>query len=286
VTRPRIHQFALLLLVLLGAARGARAAGDILLILDDMGHGYDRGRLEACLGLPVEVAFSIIPGTARASWTARRCAEQGRDVLAHLPWQPLRARDSAERSLVPVDAGAARIRQVVERARRELPGMVAANNHQGSRACLDPGFLERFAAVWRDTGLPFVDSRTVAGSRVPEVLGSAGVAVFENRLFLDHVDEPDAIRAQLRELELLARGRDVTIAIAHPRPATLALLGEWCAHLPEGLRLLPASRALAPAVEPAPTPEAPGPWLAQRAGGWPLAAPHTAVPAAQLEVED
>lgn len=283
MTRPRLPHLALFLLVLLGAARGARAAGDILLILDDMGHGYERGRLEACLELPVEVAFSIIPGTVRAPWTARRCAEQGREVLAHLPWQPLHARDSAERSLLRTDAGEARIRQVVERARRELPGLVGANNHQGSRASLDGAFLERFAAVWRETGLPFVDSRTVAGSRVPEVLGAAGVAVFENRLFLDHVNEAAAIRERLRDLEVLARGRELTIAIAHPRPATLALLGPWCADLPEGLRLVPASRALAPAAPAEPAPAEP--WLAQRLASWPGLEASTG-PGAQLEVED
>ena len=283
MTRPRAHQLLLLLLVLLGAAPSVRAAGDILLILDDMGHGYGRARQEACLALPVEVAFSVIPGTPRAAATARRCAGQGREVLAHLPWQPLHPRDAAERSLLPVGAGEERIRQVVERARRELPGLVAANNHQGSRACLDPDFLARFAAVWRGTGLPFVDSRTVAGSRVSEVLGAAGVPVFENRLFLDHVDEPAAIRARLRELEDLARERDLTIAIAHPRPATLALLADWCAHLPDGLRLVPASRALAPAAPAAPAPAEP--WLAQRLASWPgLEAP--ARPAAHLELED
>lgn len=286
MTRPRPLQLLFLLFVVLGAAPSLRAAGDILLILDDMGHGYGRARQEACLSLPVEVAFSVIPGTPRASWTARRCAEQGRDVLAHLPWQPLRARDSAECSLLRVDAGEERIRQVVERTRRELPGLVAANNHQGSRACLDPDFLARFAAVWAQTGLPFLDSRTVAGSRVPEILGAAGIPVFENRLFLDHVDEASAIRACLRELETLARERELTIAIAHPRPATLALLADWCARLPEGLRLVPASRALVPAAPGGPDAPAPAePWLAQRAGTWPgLQVPARA--AAHLEVED
>jgi len=257
----------------------SHAAGRILLILDDMGHGYGRARLESCFALPPTVAFSIIPGTAQAARTAARCTEQGRDYLAHLPWQPLQPEGPPERLLARVDTSPERLARILEQTRRELPALVGANNHQGSRACLDSAFLERFALAWQPLGLPFVDSRTVAGSRVPAELGAAGIAVFENQLFLDHVDERGAIAEKLAELEQLARRRELTIAIAHPRPNTLALLGPWAARLPAGLELVSATAALLspPARD----------WLAQGRTPWPgvpWSAP--AVPAGHSEQED
>jgi polysaccharide deacetylase 2 family uncharacterized protein YibQ len=269
----------LLLLFLPWAGRPLHAAGQILLILDDMGQSYGRARLESCFDLPADVAFSIIPGTPLAARMAARCSAQQRDYLAHLPWQPQETRDPAEHLLARVDCSPRRLQQVLEQTRRELPGMVGANNHQGSRACRDTAFLRAFAQAWRPLGLPFVDSRTVAGSCVPAELGAAGIAVFENQLFLDHVDEPAAIREKLLELERLARQRDLTIAIAHPRPNTLAMLEPWLAQLPAGLELIPASRALLP--------PAPLDWLAQVRPGWPgLPAPEPAAAADTLNQED
>lgn len=262
----------ILLLLLLPVASPAQLAeqGRLLLIIDDLGHGIERGRLEACFALPPQVAFSIIPGTARAPGLAHRCARAGRDYLAHLPWEPLRDELPAERLLTPIGCDAGRLAAVLQQARRELPLMVAANNHQGSRASLDEGFLAAFARAWRPLDLPFVDSRTVAGSRVPAVLGNAGIPVFENRLFLDHVDQDGAILAELARLAVVVPGRELTIAIAHPRPRSLRLLSHWLDRLPEGIVLISARDALA-------APPAGCDWLAQ-AAGWTGPPAPSAVP--------
>lgn len=264
--------FLLLILPLAGPPLHG-AAGRILLILDDMGHPIGAERLAACQALPPEVAFSIIPGTPLAAQLADRCTRLGRDYLAHLPWEPLNPHLPAERLLLPVKAGPDQMEALVSRARRELPDMVAANNHQGSRASLDRRFLETFARTWQPLGLPFIDSRTIAGSRVPDVLGAAGILVHVNRIFLDHVDSDEAIAAELKTLESLARREGTVIAIAHPRPRTLRLLARWLDGLPPDLALAPARLVLS-----APRP---GDWLAQRAQeatapqtttGWPTAA--------------
>lgn len=254
--RPPLRLLLILLLALPLAGWTQHAVRSrILLIIDDMGHPIADARTAACLSLPREVAFSIIPGTPRAALLAERCARDGRDYLAHLPWEPLRPDLPPERLLMPRGAAAGRLARLLQLVSAELPGMVAANNHQGSRASLDEAFLAAFAAAWRPLGLPFIDSRTVADSRVPRVLGAAGVAVFENRLFLDHVDTDAAIRAALASLETLARRDGAAIAIAHPRPRSLRLLNEWLGALPSDLELVPARAMLSPA---------PGDWIAQR----------------------
>jgi uncharacterized protein len=247
---------------------GGIAAPGLTLLIDDLGHGIDPGLEAQILALPPEVGVSILPGTPRAADWARACAEQGREYLAHLPWQPLHSGLPAERALMPLEATSAVLYTLLLEARDELPDLLGANNHQGSRASLDPGFLDAFAIAWRPFGLPFVDSRTIGGSRVAERLGAAGVPVIENRLFIDHHDDTDAIGRCLDEAFALGR-RQAVLVIGHPRPRTLAVLADRLARLPDGLRLQPLS-AILPSVP------APADWLARAeavepAGGAPPA---------------
>jgi polysaccharide deacetylase 2 family uncharacterized protein YibQ len=241
----------MLLLLFLAAALPGQGEGRILLILDDMGHAGGTALTEACFTLPREVAFSILPGAPRAAQTGRRCLSQGRDQLAHLPWEPLKG-EGREPFFMARDADADHMRRQLERVRRILPGMLGANNHQGSRASADTLFLDTFAQAWAPLALPFLDSRSTADSRIPQRLGSAGIPVWENHLFLDHVDSDEAIAAELARLEAWARERDGVIAIAHPRPRTLRLLHAWLAGKPEDLRLMHAHEVL----------RVPDPWLA------------------------
>lgn len=261
--------------LLLALARPGLGRPGLTLVVDDLGHAIDPALEARVLALPVEVGVSIIPGTPRAAHWAGRCAEQGRDYLAHLPWQPLDVALPPESALEPIGSETAILYTLLLEARAELPGMLGANNHQGSRASLDAGFLDAFAAAWKPFGLPFVDSRTVTGSRVGERLGAAGIPVLENRLFIDHDGSPEAIAACLERAFALAR-RGPVLVIGHPRPATLDALEARIRELPAGVRLVPLSEAL-------PGAGAPGDWLA-RAETAP--ASDAALRAALLELED
>lgn len=242
--RPGLLFAALLALAsALLTAGDTSAAGRILLIVDDLGHEISAQREAACFELPLEVAFSVIPGTPRAAGVGHRCLVEGRDVLAHFPWEPFDGGLPVEVSRLDVDGSTRRMSEIVELARAELPMMVGANNHQGSRASCDAVFLERFASVWARTGLPFLDSGTSSGSLIPELLGRQGIAVLENGIFLDHVDDDREILGMIRRLETMARSRELVIALAHPRSRTLRLLADWLSELPDGIRLVNAREA-------------------------------------------
>lgn len=265
-------RFVVLLLALVATA-SARAG--LTLLIDDLGHPIDP-RLEArVLALPQAVGVSILPATPHAALWAQRCADQGRDYLAHLPWQPLDAELPPERALMPIRSEAAILYTLLLEARVELPAMLGANNHQGSRASRDADFLDAFAAAWRPFGLPFVDSRTVAGSRIGSRLRAAGIDVLENRLFIDHDPAPAAIAACLERAVALSLNGDVLV-IGHPRPSTLDALEAFFARPPAGLRLLSLAEIL-PAANAQAVPRAD--WLARVDGG-------RALREALLELED
>ena len=232
--------FVLLLVLLLVSCSAAQAAGRILLVLDDLGHSIGAAREAACHELPLEVAFSIIPGTPRAAEVGHACLVSGRDVLAHIPWEPLDNSIYVEKARLNVDCPPGRIQAVIDLAFRQLPMMIGANNHQGSRASLSEDFLGAFARIWAESGLPFIDSKTIGQRRVLPIFRATGITVLENSMFLDHVDDPLVIRERLKELEARAEKQELTIAIAHPRKNSLKEIARWASRLPEGLELVSA----------------------------------------------
>jgi polysaccharide deacetylase 2 family uncharacterized protein YibQ len=75
-------------------------------------------------------------------------------------------------------------------------------------------------------GLFFLDSRTTPESVAFATARELGVPALERQVFLDDDLAPEAIRAEFARLLALADDRGEAIAIGHPHPATLAILGE------------------------------------------------------------
>jgi polysaccharide deacetylase 2 family uncharacterized protein YibQ len=72
----------------------------------------------------------------------------------------------------------------------------------------------------------FLDSVTTPKSAIVGAAKAAGIPWARRRVFLDNVDQVDAVRKQLFEAVALARKQGSCIAIGHPRPNTLAVLKE------------------------------------------------------------
>ena len=89
----------------------------------------------------------------------------------------------------------------------------------------------------------FFDSRTTPDTRVEAVAAAQGVVASSRDVFLDDVEDIDAVDGQLRALENRARTQGVAIAIGHPREITLDAVSYWAAHQTE-FRLVPLSVAI------------------------------------------
>jgi uncharacterized protein len=105
--------------------------------------------------------------------------------------------------------------------------------------------MEALMPVLRSRGLFFIDSRTDAKTVAFDTAKRDGVRAASRKVFLDDSATREAIISQL---ELAARdaARDgFTIAIGHPRPATIAALAEEVPRLEaRGVRLVFASDAV------------------------------------------
>lgn len=225
------------------APRGA--VGQLAVVLDDAGNS-----LEVCTqarALPVDVAFAVLPNAPHAPAVAACLAAQGREILLHLPMQPVEeAGGGPGPDAVEVGLSAAEVGARLQRALGRVPGAAGVNNHMGSLATTDVTTMEALAAALRPTGLYFLDSRTSPESVAETAMRDAGVPVLRRDVFLDVVDDPVAVRRALAEAVELAGQHGRAVAIGHVHPATLQTLGGELPRLASRVRLVRPSALVLP----------------------------------------
>jgi uncharacterized protein len=223
-----------------GPAGRKTGAGELAIIIDDM--GYDRAAADAVIALPFPLTVSVLPHLPDSSEIAEEAFSRGDEVLLHLPMQSDSEAVKAEEIELRVGMNPVQVSSAVAGMLGTVPHVVGANNHQGSRATSDVALMQALMPVLRERGLFFIDSRTDAKTVAYDIAKRDGVRAASRKVFLDDVATHSAIIAQL---ELAARdvSRDgITIAIGHPRPATIAALATEVPRLESrGIRLVFAS---------------------------------------------
>ena len=196
----------------------------IALVIDDV--GLDQAAAARVLALEAALTIAILPYADAAAATARTAQAGGRDVLVHVPMEPLGLDDPGPHAL-RVDLEDADLRARIRWAMARVPGAVGLNNHMGSRFTRDPRALRVALAAIAEQAPLFVDSMTTADSRGVAVAQGLGLPVLQRDIFLDHVIETGAIHARLVEAETLARSQGYAVLIGHPHAVTLDALESW-----------------------------------------------------------
>lgn len=196
----------------------------IALIIDDV--GLDTAAAARVLALDIPLTIAILPYADAAASTARAAGAGGRDVLVHVPMEPLGLDDPGPYAL-RVDLSDADLRARIRWAMARVPGAIGLNNHMGSRFTRDPRAMRVALGAIAGQAPLFIDSLTTPDSRGAAVAEGLGLPVLQRDIFLDHVIEAGAIRAQLTEAEALARSQGHAVLIGHPHALTLEALESW-----------------------------------------------------------
>ena len=207
-------------------ARQTTSTGNprVAIIIDDL--GYDRSAADAVLALGFPLTVSVLPHLPLSSELAEEAQRRGDQVMLHLPMESEADGAKPEDIELRVGMSAVQVDATLAGMLDTVPYAAGVNNHQGSRATADPALMQALMPALRQRGLFFVDSRTDAKTVAYDVAERAGVPAASRKVFLDDIASREAI---LKQLELAARDaqRDgFTIAIGHPRPATIAALAE------------------------------------------------------------
>ncbi len=134
------------------------------------------------------------------------------------------------------------IEQAVHEAVADVPYISGVNNHMGSSFTEDSERMQWVLEALREQNLFFLDSRTSARTTSSHLAETLGIKIVERSVFLDNVQEEEAIRVQLRRLVTLARQKGEAIAIGHPYYVTCQVLTDEFNYLTSKVELVPVTR--------------------------------------------
>lgn len=213
----------------------------VAIIMDDLGRGVYPAQV--LLGLKESVTFAILPAETDAVRVATLAHEAGREVVLHMPMEPQgypAVNPGADALFVRYDDE--QIRQQVVSLLDQVPHVVGANNHMGSRFTEYRQGMRVVMEEMRRRGLFFVDSLTTGKSVVAETAAEVGVPTLRRDVFLDNVADTELIVRELRRLSRKARENGQAVGICHPYPETLEALRRELPKLSaEGIRFVTIS---------------------------------------------
>jgi polysaccharide deacetylase 2 family uncharacterized protein YibQ len=196
----------------------------IAIVIDDM--GVDRRRSQRAAALPAPLTLSWLPYAQDVGQQAAAARSAGHEILLHAPMQPQGHEDPGPSALL-TSLSSDEIRRRLDADLDRLPEAVGLNNHEGSLFTRDARAMAPVIDELKRRGLLFLDSRTTGASVAADAARTASVPYAIRDVFLDNVQTVEAVRAQLAEVEAIARRRGFAVAIGHPHDATIEALEPW-----------------------------------------------------------
>lgn len=218
-----MSRLLLAVLLLLPVAGLAAERPAIAILIDDIGDRLAAGR--AAVDLPGPVAYAFLPRTPYSGSLAERAHARGKEVLLHLPMQAVKDGPLGP-GAVTLHMDKVEFLRVVRENLADLPHVSGVNNHMGSLLTRHPGHMSWLMQELRRHGrLFYVDSRTTAHTVAERMAVENGVPVLRRHVFLDHDPSEAEVELQFERLLTLARRQGRALAIGHPYPSTLTVLG-------------------------------------------------------------
>lgn len=216
----------------------------IAIIIDDLGYKLAAGR--RAIDIPGPLAFAVLPGTPKGELLARIAHKHGKEVLLHLPLEPVEHNGPAEPDGILLDMSRATFSSTFAEAIDSVPFAIGVSSHRGSLLTRHPGHMEwLMEEILARDNLFFIDSYTTHHSVALKVAAEVGVAATKRDVFLDHDPSAEAVSREFRRLKSLARKNGQAVGIGHLNPATLEHLERELPNLEsEGFELVSISQLL------------------------------------------
>ena len=143
--------------------------------------------------------------------------------MVHLPLEAMNF-GSAEPITLHANDSKEVIAERIKQVKSLFPRVYYINNHTGSLFTSDRQAVSNLISALDKEGIGFLDSRTTAKTKVPEVMASLGRPYIARDLFLDHEADVTYIEGQIIKAIAKAKEHGSAIAICHPRKETLQAL--------------------------------------------------------------
>lgn len=201
----------------------SNADGQLAIVMDDLGRSLTTARRLLAVDLPVTLA--ILPGTENAAGVATLAHQRQREVIIHLPSEPIGYPDvNPGNDALLVRYNRDQIQHLFHSYLERVPYAIGGNNHMGSRFTADEAGMDALLSGMVREGMFFLDSRTSGATVAETVAKRIGVPFLSRDVFLDNDKDVELIRGQIMKAVRLARRKGTAIAICHPYPETLQAL--------------------------------------------------------------
>ncbi|MDO5055053.1 MAG: divergent polysaccharide deacetylase family protein [Pasteurella oralis] len=210
-------------------------AAKLAIVIDDI--GYHQKEDAQVYAMPKAVSVAIIPSAPHAQQRNLQAQQQGRDVLIHMPMQPLN-QQKIEAGGLTLGLTETEVKQRVKTAKDIVSYAIGMNNHMGSAATSDVDLMTKLMIALREQHLFFLDSRTIGRSVAHKIAKEQGIPSLERHIFLDDSNEYADVQHQFQRAVHYAQKHGAAIAIGHPRKNTVAVLQAGLKNLPADVQLV------------------------------------------------
>jgi len=125
-----------------------------------------------------------------------------------------------------VDDSEKKIANRIQKLKKLFPRVRYINNHTGSKFTSNERAVNKLIYELKKRNISFIDSRTIADTKVPKVMKNYGLKYMGRDVFLDHHPEKNYVKLQIQKAIKIAKEHGSAIAIGHPHKNTLLAIKE------------------------------------------------------------
>ena len=192
----------------------------LAIIIDDVSN---RSQLNKIQATGLKITPSIFPPSQR-SMTSHNLAKGLEHYMIHLPMESGSAQFNKQTKTLITTFSEEQIKARVKEVRTLFPSARYVNNHTGSVYTDNYGAMQTLYNALRTEGFVFVDSRTIASTKVPQITDELGDAYVARDVFIDNEHNVPYIHKQLQKAVSKAKKKGYAIAIGHPHQMTMKAL--------------------------------------------------------------
>jgi len=211
--------------------------GILILIIDDIGRDLKAAK-ELISLFGKNINLSILPYSPHAIDIYNICVKLKIPILLHMPMEPVSYPESNPGPgalLTTMDKNM--VKELTKRALNRFPGIIAVNNHMGSKFTQNVPLMEAFLDELKKRHLFFIDSMTTSKSVSSKLGKLLKVPVYKRDVFLDNKKDIKYILLQMHKAEVYAMKKGVVIVIGHPYRETIKALELWKENKSKNIRL-------------------------------------------------
>jgi hypothetical protein len=127
-----------------------------------------------------------------------------------------------------------------------VPFIKGVNNHMGSRMTAESSQMYQIFSILKKRGLFFVDSRTTGNTLCRPSARLFQIPFAQRDIFLDHKQDKEFIRRQIKKLVQIAKHNGQAVGIGHPHSITYKVLREMLPDIQKEVQLVPTSEIVHP----------------------------------------